>query len=56
MGEEAIGPVKALCPSIGEGHGQEVGVFGLLSRERWEGIGGGIFLEGKPGKEITFEM
>jgi hypothetical protein len=32
MGEEALGPVKVLCPSIGQCHGQEVGVGGLGSR------------------------
>jgi hypothetical protein len=40
MGGEALGPVKALCPSIGECQGQEAGVGGLVSREREEGIGG----------------
>jgi hypothetical protein len=29
---EALGPVKVLCPSIGDYQGQEVGVGGLLSR------------------------
>jgi hypothetical protein len=35
---------------------QKVGVGGLVSR--WRGIGGrdNGFLEGKPGKGITFEM
>jgi hypothetical protein len=43
MGGEALGPVKALCPSIGECQDQEwVG---------W-GAGGG----GRLGKGITFEM
>jgi hypothetical protein len=53
MGGEALGPVKVLCPSIGECQGQE-----------WEwvdwGAGGGggdrRFLEGKLGKGITFKM
>jgi hypothetical protein len=51
MGGEALGPVKALCPSIGECQNQE-----------WEwvvwgaGKGGGDFLEGKLGKAIKFEM
>ena len=53
MGGEALGPVKALCPSIGECQVQE-----------WEwvdwraGVGGEDrgFLEGKLGKGITFEM
>jgi hypothetical protein len=40
MGGEALGPVKALYPSIGECHGQEEGVSGLVSRAREEGIGG----------------
>ena len=34
MGGEALGPVKALCPSVGECHGQEVGVGGLVNRGR----------------------
>jgi hypothetical protein len=38
MGGEAFGPVKALCPSVGECHSQEVGVGGLVSRGRWEGL------------------
>jgi hypothetical protein len=28
MGEEALGPVKAQCPSVGECQGVEVGVGG----------------------------
>jgi hypothetical protein len=56
MGEEALGPVKALCPSIGECQAQEVGVGGLI---KWE-VGGGArgrgFWKEKPGKGITFEM
>jgi hypothetical protein len=40
MGEEALGPVKVLCPSTGECQGQEVGVGGLVSRGREEGIEG----------------
>ena len=39
MGGEALGPVKALSPSVGECQGQEVGVGGLVSRGFWEGIG-----------------
>ena len=57
MGGEALGPVKALCPSVGECQGQEVGVGGLVNRGRGEGLSGwGFFLEGKPGKGLTFEM
>jgi hypothetical protein len=44
MGGESLGPVKALCPSIGECQGQEVGVVGLVSRGNGEGIG--AFLRG----------
>ena len=40
MGGEALGPVKALCPSVGECQGQEAGVGGLVSRRRGDGIGG----------------
>jgi hypothetical protein len=37
MGGEALGPVKARCPSVVECQGQEVGVGG--SRRKREGIG-----------------
>ena len=40
MGGEALSPVKALCPSVGECQGQEAGVGGLVSRGRGEGIRG----------------
>ena len=39
MGGEALGPVKVLCPSIGECQGQEAGVGGLVSSGRGEGMG-----------------
>jgi hypothetical protein len=39
MGGEALGPVKVLCPSIGECQGQEVRVGRLGSRGSGEGIG-----------------
>jgi hypothetical protein len=52
MGGEALGPVKALCPSIGECQGQETGVDRLGSR----GERIGYFSEGKLGKGLTFEM
>ena len=32
MGVKALGPVKVLCPSIGESQGQEAGVGGLVSK------------------------
>ena len=41
MGGEVLGPVKALCPSIGECQGQEAGVGGLVSSV--EGISGEDF-------------
>ena len=40
MGGEALGPVKALCSSVGKGLGQEVGVDMLVSRGREDRIGG----------------
>ena len=43
---ETLGPVKALCPHVGEYLDQEVRVGGLVSRERGEGIGGGGFQMG----------
>ena len=41
MGGEAIGPVKVLCPTVGECQDREAGVGGLVSRGRW--IGDGIW-------------
>jgi hypothetical protein len=40
MGGNALGPVKVLCPSIGECQGQDVGVGGLVNRGSSKGIGG----------------
>jgi hypothetical protein len=54
MRGEALGPEKALCPSVVEYQNREVGVSGLVSRGTEDGIGG--FSEGKQGKGITFEM
>jgi hypothetical protein len=56
MGREALCPMKAVWPSVGECQGQKARVGELVSRGRWEGIGGGCFSERKPGKKITFEM
>ena len=39
MGKEALGPGKALCPSVGECQDREVGVGGLVIRRREDGIG-----------------
>jgi hypothetical protein len=38
---EALGPMKALCPDVGECQGQETGVGGLVSRVGGEGGFGG---------------
>ena len=45
--------MKALWPTVGEGQGQEAGMGRLVSRRRGREMG---FLEGKPGKGITFEI
>jgi hypothetical protein len=37
---EARGPEKVQCPSVGECQDREVGVGGLVSRRRGDGIGG----------------
>jgi hypothetical protein len=52
MGGLTLGPVKALCPGIGEIHDQEWEWVG------WGTGGGGYrgFSEGKLGKGMTFEM
>jgi hypothetical protein len=39
VGKEALGPVKARCPSVGECQDREVVVGGLVSRGREEGMG-----------------
>ena len=41
MGEDTLGPVKVLCPSIREYLGQEAGVGVLGSRGMGKGIFGG---------------
>ena len=53
MGGEALGPVKALSPSVGECQDREARVVRLVSRGM--GTGQGIFRR-EPGKGITFEM
>ena len=40
MGGEALGPVKAQWPSVGECQDREDGVGGLVSRGREDRIGG----------------
>ena len=37
MEEEALGPVKVLCPRVGEYQGQEAEVGGLVSKGRGRG-------------------
>jgi hypothetical protein len=37
MGGEAVGPVKVLCPSVGEWQGQEVGMGRFVSRSQGRG-------------------
>jgi hypothetical protein len=44
MRVEALGPVKAACPSVGECQDREVVEGGLVSRGRGDEIGG--FSEG----------
>jgi hypothetical protein len=51
MGGEVLGPVKVLCPSIGECQDWEREWVGWVAGGRDMG-----FLEWKPGKGITFEM
>ena len=53
MRGEALGPVKARCPSVGECQDTEEGMGGLVSRRRGDGIG---VSEWKQGKGIAFEM
>jgi hypothetical protein len=57
VGEEALGPVKAQSPSVGECKGREVGTGGwghsLIKARRRDGLGG---VWGGWRKEITFEM
>jgi hypothetical protein len=51
MGGEALGPLKILCPSIGDFHGQEAGMGGLGEGESDRG-----FSETKLVKGISFAM
>ena len=39
IGGEALGPVKVLCPSVGECQGQEVDMGGVGKRGRGKRIG-----------------
>ena len=46
MGDEGLGPVKALCSSLGKCQGQEAGVGRLVNRGRGRGEGEGVFWKG----------
>ena len=52
MRGEALGLVKAGCPSVGTCQDSEVGVGGLVSREERKRVPS----DWKPGNGITFEM
>ena len=52
MGGEALGSVKAPCPSVGECLDQEAGVGGLVSRERGGVTGEGSFWRGNQERDI----
>jgi hypothetical protein len=60
MGEKALGPVKARCPSVGKCKGREAEVGGRvrehLNRIRGGGDGIGDCGRGGPEKGITFEI
>jgi hypothetical protein len=59
MGGEALGPVKARCPSVGECQGGEGGGCGWVGNtliESGEREMEYRFVEWKPGKGIKFEM
>jgi hypothetical protein len=49
MGREALGPVKAQCPSVGECQDREAGVGGLVSMGRGNGMGS--FWRGNPERD-----
>ena len=49
MRGEALGSVKAPCPSVGECQDREAGVGGLVSRGKGDGIGD--FQRGNQGRE-----
>ena len=60
MRGEALGHLKAQCPSVAECQDREAGVGGwdgsrIHSEKEWSG-GIGSFQEWKPGKGITLEM
>jgi hypothetical protein len=59
LGGEALSPVKARCPWVGECQGREVGVGGWVTEHphRNRGSRDGIWdFRGEQRKEMTFEM
>jgi hypothetical protein len=52
MRREAHGPVKDQCASVGECQDREVGVDGLVSRGREDGVGVGVVGEMRKGDNI----
>jgi hypothetical protein len=58
MGREALGPVKAQCPIVGECQGGEAGVGGCVREYPHRSRAGRYrgFVEGKPRKGIIFEI
>jgi hypothetical protein len=49
---EALGPVKALCPTVEKCQYQEAGVGGLVSKGSEKGIGGFLGGETRKGNNI----
>ena len=54
MRGEGLGPVKA--PQCGGMPGTGSGSGRVGEQEKWGGVGGRCFSEGKPGMGIAFEM
>jgi hypothetical protein len=52
MGGESLGPEKARCHSVGECQKRELGVDGLVSRRRRDGMGGAVREETREGDNI----
>lgn len=56
MGEEALGPLKAVHARIGECEGGEGGIGALVGEHSYRSMGKGRGYCGGLGKGITFEM
>jgi hypothetical protein len=50
MRGKALCPMKAICPSVGECHGQEEGVGVVGEQGEWGGNRGRVFLGGETKK------